>query len=81
MANSSLTDFVRSVEASRDMQAMIAGASGLDQILDVASREGFSFTAQDLRAVSRDLSAPYWPWAAKGHAFRRQFFDGPATAD
>ena len=81
MAIASLMAFVRSVEASGELQALIAGASGLDQILDVASREGFSFTAQDLRAVSRDLSAPYWPWAAKGHAFRRQFFDGVPTAD
>ncbi len=81
MAIASLMAFVRSVEASGELQALVSGATGPDQILALASREGHSFTARDLRVASRDLSASYWPWAAKGHAFRRQFFDGVATAD
>ncbi len=81
MAIAALTAFVRCVEASGELQALIAGANGPDQILALASREGCSFTVRDLRVASRDLSASYWPWAAKGHAFRRQFFDGVPTAD
>ncbi len=81
MAIASLMAFVRSVEASGELQALIARANGPDQILALASREGHSFTARDLRVASCDLSASYWPWAAKGHAFRCQFFDGVSTAD
>ncbi len=71
-----LLDFVRRVDSDPELQRLLASASSPEVIIGVAAENGYSFAVQDLRQMSRDLSAPYWPWAAKGHAFRRAWFQG-----
>ena len=69
-----LNQFIRMVEADSALQAEIRQAEQPAQIVALAERHGCVLTSEALRAVSRDLSAPYWPWAGQGHAWRRRFF-------
>ena len=69
-----LVDFVRSLEASPALQQRVSQAQSPEPILALAAELGYSISRADLRAASRDLAANFWPWAAKGHAWRRAFF-------
>ena len=54
----------------------ITTAASPGVILAIAEQQGFVLTAEELREASRQLSASYWPWAGKGHGWRRAFFNG-----
>jgi predicted ribosomally synthesized peptide with nif11-like leader len=69
-----LKDFVRRVEADPELQVALAACDGPEGIVQIAASVGLVISRDDLRSVSRELSAPYWPWAAKGHQWRRAFF-------
>jgi hypothetical protein len=69
-----LNQFIRMVEGDPALQAEIRQAEQPAQIVALAERHGSVVSVEALRAVSRDLSAPYWPWAGRGHAWRRRFF-------
>jgi hypothetical protein len=69
-----LYQFIRMVEGDPTLQAEIRQAEQPAQIVALAERHGCVVSVEALRAVSRDLSAPYWPWAGQGHAWRRRFF-------
>jgi hypothetical protein len=69
-----LNQFIRMVEGDPALQAEIGQAEQPAQIVALAERHGAVVSVEALRAVSRDLSAPYWPWAGQGHAWRRRFF-------
>ncbi len=69
-----LYQFIRMVEGDPDLQAEIRQAEQPVQIVTLAERHGCDVSVEALRAVSRDLSAPYWPWAGRGNAWRRRFF-------
>ena len=69
-----LIAFVRLADADPQLQALIAQADHPGVIVSIGAGAGCGFTVQDLRQISRDLSADYWPWAAKGHVFRRNWF-------
>jgi hypothetical protein len=69
-----LIDFVRSLEASSVLQYRVSQAESPEPILALAAEMGYTITRVELRAASRDLAANFWPWAAKGHAWRRAFF-------
>jgi hypothetical protein len=71
-----LIAFVACADQDPELQALIAAAATPQQILDLAAGHGWVFDPAVLRQASRELSAPYWPWAAKGTSWRRQFFAG-----
>lgn len=73
---SALEMFVDAVERSHEHQQRVSVATTPDQITALAAELGCSVSIQDLRAVSRDLCATWWPWSEKGHAWRRAFFGG-----
>lgn len=74
--DSGLIAFVTCADQDPELQALIAGAASPQQILDLAAVRGCVVELEVLRQASRELSAPYWPWAAKGTSWRRQFFAG-----
>ena len=72
----SLIAFVACADQYSELQALLAAAATPQAILDLAAGRGFAVEWDALRQASRELSAPYWPWAAKGTSWRRQFFAG-----
>jgi hypothetical protein len=62
------------VEGDPTLQAEIRQVEQPVQIVALAERHGCVVSVEALRAVSRDLSASYWPWAGQGHDWRRRFF-------
>ena len=79
MSQASLQAFVRLVDGDPALQARITAASAPQAILDLAAEAGHSISLVELRSASRDLSALYWPWAGRGHARRRAFFQPSAA--
>ena len=67
--------FIQCLERSPESQQRIRSCENPDQIIDIASSVGFLITKTILRKYSSDLSADYFPWAGKGFAWRRSFFD------
>ena len=74
--DSGLIAFVACADQDPELQALIAAATTPQQILDLAAARSYAIDPDVLRQASRELSAPYWPWAAKGNSWRRQFFAG-----
>jgi hypothetical protein len=70
-----LIQFTKLVEANPALQSEIFGTEKPAQIVALAKSNGCVFSLETLRAVSRDLSAPYWPWASRGHTWRRSYFN------
>ena len=73
---SALEAFIDALERSPEHQQRVSEAPTPQQIEALADDLGYSVSAQDLRVVSRDLCAPWWPWSEKGRAWRRTFFCG-----
>jgi len=71
-----LIAFAACADQDSELQALLALAASPQEILDLAASRGFAVESDALRQASRELSAPYWPWAAKGTRWRRQFFEG-----
>lgn len=72
--DSDLIAFVACVDQDTEIQALVGAAATPQEILDLAASRAFVVELDALRQASRELSAPYWPWAAKGTVWRRQFF-------
>ncbi len=70
--------FVKSLEKDEDLRSKIKLAENPQQMIDVAKSAGFRISPLELRTWSKELSADYFPWAAKGSDFRRNFFKGKA---
>ena len=70
----SLVAFCNLLEKSRDLQAKVKAAVNPQQVIDIAASTGHEITYVELRVLSRELSAEYFPWAGKGHELRRNFF-------
>lgn len=64
------------LENSLDYQKLVSEMTAPKQIVALAIDLGYSVSVKDLRNVSRDLCAPWWPWSQKGNAWRRAFFGG-----
>jgi len=69
-----LLDFCQQVDSDNELQARIKATKNPQQILDIASSLRFEFSAEELRFWSRELTGPYFPWAAKGRKWRHNFF-------
>ena len=59
---SALEAFIDALELSPERQQRVSEATTPHQITALAADLGYSVSAQDLRAVSRDLCATWWPW-------------------
>lgn len=74
MSRQSLLAFTARVQEDLGLQQRLAKASSMAAVIRLAASLGFSLTAAELRRASRDLAAPYWPWAARGRLHRYRFF-------
>ena len=70
----SLICFCKHLEDNDSLKEQIAKASNPSQIIELAKSNGFVITVEELRIWSRELKAPYFPWAQMGHEWRRKFF-------
>jgi len=68
-----LIAFVARADKDAELQAAIATAATPEEIVDLAAGLSCAVALDALRQASRELSAPYWPWAAKRTLWRRQF--------
>ena len=69
-----LLAFITLIERDRNLQSTIKVAENPQQIIDIAESTGCPISHLELRTYSSELSAHYFPWAAKGNEFRRTFF-------
>lgn len=67
--------FCRLVANNEAYQVRLRSCRSPETILRFALELQAPFSRQTLRLRSRDLAAEYWPWAHKGPAWRRQFFE------
>ena len=59
---------------SNDLQSQIKEAATCEQIIAIAASNGYEISYKELRTWSKELMAPYFPWAEKGNEWRRDFF-------
>jgi hypothetical protein len=70
----SLIGFCKALQGNSDLQARVKTASNPQQIIDIAESIGFTISMLELRTYSSGLTADYFPWAAMGNEWRRNFF-------
>ena len=69
-----LAAFCKTLDERKDLQEKVKACETPQEIIDIAASIGLEVSYEVLRIWSRDLSANYFPWAAKGHEWRRNFF-------
>ena len=68
---SALEAFIDALERSPEHQQRVSEATTPEQITALAADWGYSVSAQDLRAVSRDLCATWWDYTANASSRAR----------
>ena len=66
--------FTELLDQDGEMQEFVKSANTPEQIVKLAESAGVSISVKQLRFWSRELTAPYFPWAEKGNQWRREFF-------
>jgi hypothetical protein len=56
------------------MQNKVSNCDNPEQVIKVASSVGFTFSREDLRIISSDLYADFFPWSGNGTQGRVNFF-------
>ncbi|QNI87581.1 Nif11-like leader peptide family natural product precursor [Synechococcus sp. ROS8604] len=69
-----LINFCKLLDESNDLQSQIKQATTPKQIIAIAASNGRKISYKELRIWSKELKAPYFPWAEKGNEWRRNFF-------
>ena len=69
-----LINFCKLLDESKDLQSQIKEATTPKQIIAIAASNGYEISYETLRIWSKELKAPYFPWAEKGNEWRRNFF-------
>ena len=69
-----LINFLKLVDESNDLQSQIKEAATPKQIIAIAASNGYEISYKELRTWSKELKAPYFPWAEQGNEWRRNFF-------
>ena len=72
---SNLVGFVLQLDGDVALQRSVSLAQTPAEIVALAEARGWVVSPEELRNESRQLSASYWPWAGKGYAWRRSFFN------
>ena len=66
--------FTELLDQDGEMQEFVRSANTPEQIVKLAELAGVHISVKQLRFWSRELTAPYFPWAEKGNQWRREFF-------
>ena len=66
--------FCNLVDKSKELQSQVRASKSAEEIIEIAASNGCNISLQELRFWSRELKAPYFPWAEKGNEWRRNFF-------
>ena len=66
--------FTELLDQDGEMQEFVKSANTPEQIVKLAESVGVAISVKQLRFWSRELTAPYFPWAEKGNQWRREFF-------
>ncbi|WP_159098327.1 Nif11-like leader peptide family natural product precursor [Synechococcus sp. WH 8016] len=69
-----LINFCAILSERNDLQSQIKEATTCEQIIAIAASNGYEISYKELRTWSKELKAPYFPWAEKGNEWRRNFF-------
>jgi len=69
-----LMRFCNIVDTSDELQSQVMASKSAEEIIEIAASNGCNISLQELRFWSRELKAPYFPWAEKGNEWRRNFF-------
>ena len=69
-----LINFIKLADESNDLQSQIKEVTTAEQIIAIAASNGYEISCKELRTWSKELKAPYFPWAEKGNEWRRNFF-------
>jgi hypothetical protein len=69
-----LINFCKLLDESNDLQSQTKEATTPKQIIAIAASNGYEISYKELRIWSKELKAPYFPWAGKGNEWRRNFF-------
>ena len=69
-----LINFCKLLDESEDLQSQTKEATTAEQVIAIAASNGYEISYKELRIWSKELRAPYFPWAQKGDQWRRNFF-------
>ena len=70
-----LIQFCKSLSTDKSLQTQVKGAISPEKIIELAASKGYEISHNELRTWSKDLAAPYFPWAEMGNEWRRNFFN------
>ena len=73
-SSSEIKEFVSLLDKDERLQELVKTAKVPEQIIEIAESVGIKISMKQLRFWSRELTAPYFPWAEKGYPWRREFF-------
>jgi predicted ribosomally synthesized peptide with nif11-like leader len=69
-----LAAFCKTLGDRKDLQEKVKASEMPEEIIEIAASLGHEISHGELRIWSRELCSDYFPWAAKGHEWRRNFF-------
>jgi hypothetical protein len=69
-----LINFCELLKKNNDLQSKVKKSTTAKEIIEIAASNGCEISYKELRIWSKELKAPYFPWAAKGSEWRRHFF-------
>lgn len=69
-----IKEFVDLLDKDVKLQTLVKRTKTPEEILRIAELEGTKISMKQLRFWSKELKAPYFPWAAMGNQWRREFF-------
>ena len=69
-----IKEFIDLLDKDAKLQALVKAAKTPGEILRTAELEGIKISMNQLRFWSRELKAPYFPWAEMGNQWRQEFF-------
>ena len=72
--SNNLINFCKLLDESEDLQSQTKEATTAEQVIAIAASNGYEISYEELRIWSKELRAPYFPWAQKGDQWRRNFF-------
>ena len=70
-----LMQFCKSLSEDKSLQLQVKAATSPNQIIELAACKGYEISHNELRSWSKQLAAPYFPWAEMGNEWRRNFFN------
>ena len=73
-SSSEIIEFASLPDKDERLQELVKTAKVPERIIEIAESAGIKISMKQLRFWSRELTASYFPWAEKGHLWRREFF-------